>query len=187
MTVSFKHITLLIGIALVIFSFLFFARQQNTYQVLLIGGIIMATISCLLILFGKETLRAKSLWTAVIILCIVIQQLAEPVLINSSYRIFIKQNETILADINKVLDHTSGDITITSDTIIHKSDQFTEEETAKLVKGRKKLGVYLISKTDHKTYYGLWGFLDVRLGITYWAEKSYPGLQYRHITGNWFY
>src|SRR5436853_6616984 len=107
MTVSFKHILLLIGVALVIFSFLFFGRQQDTYQVLLISGIVIATVPYLLILFGKVTLRAKLLWTAVVILCIVIQQLTEPVLINTSYRIFIKQNETTLADINKILDRTS--------------------------------------------------------------------------------
>ena len=187
MKVPFKYIGLLMGVALAIFSFLFFGRKQDTYQVLLISGLVIATVSYLLILFGKEKLKTKLLWTAVVILCAVIQQMTEPILINNSYRIFIKQNENTLVDINKILNHTSGDVTITADTIIHKSDEFTVAETERLFEGRRKLGVYLISKTDHEIYYGLWGFLDVRLGITYWAEKSYPDIQYRHITGNWFH
>jgi hypothetical protein len=186
MRVSFKQIGVLVGVAIAIFSFLFFGRQQDTYQLLLISGFVITTVCYSFILFGKGRLKTKLLWTVIVIVCIVAQQITEPFLINTSYRTFIKQNENTLADINRILEHTNGDITITTDTIIHKSDQFTEDERAKLIEGRKKLGVYLISKTDHEVYYGLWGFLDVRLGITYWAEKSYPDIQYRHITGSWF-
>jgi len=187
MPTSLKNIGLSTGVLLVFLSFLFFGRKQNTYQALLIVGFSIACVSYLLILFGKGKWRSKLLWTVVVIFCAVIQQMTEPFFINTSYRIFINQNERTLMDLNNILEHTRGDVTITKDTIIHNFDQFTQDEKQKLMESRKKLSVYLISKTDHEIYYGFWGFLDVRLGITYWSEKSYPGIQYRHIIGSWFH
>jgi hypothetical protein len=187
MQTTLKFIGLSVGMLLIFLSFLFFGRRQDTYEILLNIGLVIACVSYLLILFGKEELKRKLLWTAVVILCAVIQQMTEPFFIKTSYRIFINQNENSLTEINNILDHTNGDVIIISDSIVHEFDQFTPEQIEKLIKGRKKLGVYIISKTDHETYYGFSGFLDVRLGITYWAEKSYPDIRYRHITGSWFH
>jgi hypothetical protein len=82
--------------------------------------------------------------------------------------------------------HKQGDITILNDSI-SKGVQLTTLESDKLREGRKKLGVYIISKSDNEIYYGLWGFLDVRLGITYLNDIKKPDNNYRHLTGNWFY
>ena len=106
MTLPFKHIGLLIGVVLTFVSFLFFGRQQGTYQVLLICGLVTTLIFYLTILFGKGHLKTKIFWTVVV--------------------------------------------------------------------------VYIISKSDKGIYYGLWGFLDVRLGITYWTGIVKPDNKYQH-------
>jgi hypothetical protein len=186
MKLSFKHIGLLIGVVLVFVSFLFFGRQQDTYQALLICGLVTALIFYLTILFGKGHLKTKIFWTVVVVLCAVVQQLTEPFLIDTSYRIYISQNKNILTEINNILIKKQGDITILNDSI-SKGNQLTALESDKLREGRKKLGVYIISKSDKGVYYGLWGFLDVRLGITYWTGSVEPDNNYQHLTGNWFH
>jgi len=74
-----------------------------------------------------------------------------------------------------------------ADRIILKYDVFPIPDRQKLLKARKELGVCLIEKTDHNIYYEFGGFLDARIAITYWTEKYYPDISYRHITGNWFH
>ena len=185
-TVSLKHIGFLIGVVLTFVSFLFFGRQQATYQILLICGLLTALIFYLTILFGKGDLKTKIFWTVVVLVCGVVQQLTETFLIDTSYHIYISQNENVLTEINNILIAKQGDITILNDSI-SKVDQLTTLESDKLRKGRKKLGVYIISKSDNGIYYGFWGFLDVRLGITYLTDNSKPDNNYLHLTGNWYH
>ena len=186
MTLSFKHIGLLIGVALTFVSFLFFGRQQDTYQILLICGLVTALVFYLTILFGKGQLNTKIFWTGVVVLCAVVQQFTAPFLIDTSYRFYISQNKNVLTEINNILINKQGDITILNDSI-SKDDQLTVLESDKFREGRKKLGVSIISKSDNGIYYGLWGFLDVRLGITYLTDKIKADNNYRHLTGNWFH
>jgi len=186
MTLPFKHIGLLIGVVLTFVSFLFFGRQQGTYQVLLICGLLTALIFYLDILFGKCHVKTKIFWTVVVVLCVVVQQLTEPFLIDTSYRVYISQNKNILTEINNILINKQGDITILNDSI-SKGDQLTALESDKLREGQKKLGTYIISKSDKRIYYGLSGFLDVRLGITYWTGIVKPDNKYQRFTGNWFH
>ncbi len=186
MKLSYKHIGLLIGVVLTFVSFLFFGRQQGTYQILIISGLLTASIFYLTILFGKGQLKAKLFWTVIIVLCTVVQKLTEPFLIDTSYRFYISQNKNILKEINDILIDKRGDITILNDSI-SKGAQLTILENDKLREGRKRLGVYIISKSDNQIYYGLWGFLDVRLGITYLTDNIKPDNNYRHLTGNWFH
>lgn len=186
MTLSFKHIGLLIGVVLTFVSFLFSGRRHGTYQVLLFCGLITGLIFYLTILFGKGQLRTKILWTVIVALCAGVQRLVEPFLIDTSYRVYISQNKNTLRDINNILIKKQVDITILNDNISN-SNQLTTFESDKLLEGRKKLGAYMISKTKNGIYYGLWGFLDVRLGITYLTDKIKPDNNYRHLTGNWFY
>src|SRR4051794_17477194 len=152
MTLSFKHIGLIIGIALVFISFLFAGRQQGTYQILLLSGLATAFIFYLTILFGKGRLKAKLFWTVLVVACAAIQQLTEPVLVDTSYRYYISQNQSTLTDINKILQQKKGDIFILNDSITAKADTLTLDEKATLKKGRKELGVYMISKSDKGIY-----------------------------------
>jgi hypothetical protein len=186
MTLSYKHIGLIIGIALVFVSFLFTGRQQGTYQILLLGGLATAFIFYLTILFGKGQKKVKIFWAVLIVVCAVLEQLIEPFLVNTSYHYYISRNQSTLAETNKILQHKNGDIFILNDSITANADTLTLDEKAKLKKGRKELGVYMISKSDKGIHYGLWGFLDVRLGITYLPTKEHTGGNYMHLTGNWF-
>ena len=186
MKLSFKHIGLLIGVILTSVSFLFFGRQQGTYQILNIGGLVTALIFYLTILFGKSHFKIKIFWTLVVVLCAAVQQLTEPFLIDTSYRLYISQNKNVLTEINNILINKQGDITILNDSI-SKGDLLTTLESDKIRDGRKKLDVYIISKSDSGIYYGLWGFLDVRLGVTYLTDKVKQDNNYRHLTGNWFH
>ena len=65
--------------------------------------------------------------------------------------------------------------------------ELTQTEKQRLLQEKEKLGTYMILKTDSTIYYGLWGFLDVRLGLTYSISGVQPKAQTRHLTGNWFY
>ncbi|MCA0383040.1 MAG: hypothetical protein LCH58_12810 [Bacteroidetes bacterium] len=186
MTTLFKFVGLLVGVALTFLSFLFFGRQQGTYQGLLIGGLITALTFYLVILFSKTNFKTKIFWTVILILFAVIQQLTEPLLIDTSYRIYIKTNKETLVEINKILTEVQGDITILNDTV-SKTESINSFDIDKLRVGQKKLGVYLISKSGNRIYYGLWGFLDVRLGITYFIDKTKPDNEYRHLTNNWYH
>lgn len=186
MTLSFKHIGFLIGTSLIFLSFLFVGRQQGTYQALLLGGLATAFIFYLTILFGKGHFKTKVFWTILVVTYVAAQRLIEPILVDTSYRYYISQNQSTLTELNNIMQHKKGDIFILNDTVTAKSDTLTFDEQEKLKKGRKELGVYMISKFDDGIYYGLWGFLDVRLGITYLPTQEHIGDKYRHLSGNWF-
>lgn len=184
---SFKHIGLLTGLLLVIISFLFFGRHQNLYQILNIGGLAISFIFFLIILLRKGIVKSKIFWSIVVVVFVLLQRVTEPILIDASYRIYIRQNKNTLSSINNILLHKSGDITILNNNITDTNNQLTAYESKELIKGRKKLDVYIISKSDKGIYYGLWGFLDVRLGITYWTDIVKPGSDYRQLSENWFH
>ena len=186
MTLSFKHIGLIIGIALVFVSFLFAGRQQGTYQILLFGGLATAFVFYLTILFGRHKLKSKLFWSALVVACAVLQGLTEPILVDTSYRYYISQNRSTLNELNDILQRKQGEVFMLNDSVTAKSDILTFDEKEKLKRGRKDLGVYMISKSDNGIYYGLWGFLDVRLGITYLQTLNHTGDNYRHLTGSWF-
>ena len=141
MRLSFKPIGLLTGVVLTFVSFLFFGRQQGTYQILNICGHVTALIFYVTILFGKNHLKTKVFWSVALVLGAVVQQLTAPFLINTSYRIYISQNKNILTEINYILINKHGEITILKDSIF-KSDQLTVLESEKLREGQKKLVVY---------------------------------------------
>jgi len=183
---SFRYLGLLLGMILVILSFLFFGRRQEIYMFLMLGGLVMATAFYLVILISKGHWKEKIAWSVIVIAGFVFQQLSEPAFNDSSYRIYINQHKKELAEINDILDNTSGDVTILNNSIIHPHDQFPKAVMDKLLERRRKLGVYIIAKTDHEIYYGLGGFLDERQGITYWTEKYYPDMRYRHLIESWF-
>lgn len=186
LTFSYKHIGLLIGFLLFFISFLFFGRQQGTYQILLLIGFATSLIFSLIILFNKGQLITKAFWTGFVVIFIMIQKLAEPIMIDYSYRIYIKQNRNTLEDINSILMQKNGEVIVLADTVLIKNDILSNNEKLKLRKGREKLGVYQITKSGNRVYYGLWGFLDVRLGITFKPTPNISDKQFRHLTDNWY-
>ena len=187
MKISLKYVGILVGTLLILSSFFFFGRQHNTYDILLLFGILIAVLFFAMIMFGKHSARSKIIAFAVVVLCATGEQMLEPILIDASYKSFIRQHEMELTEINRILGPKSGDIIILNEDIRDDSKLLTSMEKQHLISSKKKLGVYLISKSDKSVYYGLWGFLDVRLGVSFWIDKLEPPSNYRHLTGAWYY
>ncbi len=183
---SFKHKALLCGLILFISSFLFFGRHQDLYQLLNITGLALSIVFFLAVLLKTGTAKSKISWTILIIVFVVFQRQAEPFLIDTSFRIYILKNKNTLAKLNNLLLNKSGDINLLNDHITNPNTQLSVHEWHELIQGKKKINVYMISKSDKGIYYGLWGFLDVRLGIYYVTAAVNPDNSYRHLTGNWF-
>ncbi|MEY5035096.1 MAG: hypothetical protein RLZZ110_113 [Bacteroidota bacterium] len=182
-----KRIGLTLGLFSTIISFLFFGRQQGTYQILLLSGLVLSLILYLTILFGKETAKSRIVWTLVVLLAGTIQWLTEPLLIKSSYLIYLNSNDEELVAVNNMLKDKSDEIHILNDNITDKSNLLTQVEKDSLIKFRQELNVYIISKTDNGVYYGLWGFLDVRIGLTYWSKTEKPKEGMTQLKDKWYY
>jgi hypothetical protein len=138
MTLSFKHIGLLVGITSIFLSFLFFGRQQNTYQFLLLVGLAIAFIFYLTILFTKGHFKSKVCWTVLVIVCAVFQGVTEPMLIDTSYRHYIKQNQSTLNELNHILQGKKGEVFILNDSVIAKSDTLSVDEKENLKEAGKR-------------------------------------------------
>ena len=171
----------------VIFSFLFFARQQGIYNLLLLGGLLASIIFFLSIILGKDTKKSKFTWASVVIFGIVTQFMTESLLIDSSYRIYIKQHKNELAHINDILLAKPGDISVFRDSIHDEKNLLTVEEKEKLANAIQKINSHWIHKSGDGVYFGLWGVLDERLGVTYWAGREEPNETYRHLSGKWYH
>lgn len=180
-----KYFGLVTGILLVIFSFLFFARNQATYNFLVLLGVFLAFVCFISILFGKDHRIQKIKWFIAVLIGMVLQQISEPFLIDTSYRIYLIKHRNSLAAVNNILNKYPGTF-ILGDSVQSIIYSMPEEEQKRLLNEKRKLGVWIIESTDKGVYYGLWGFLDVRLGMTFWTSSITPDERYRKIEGAWF-
>lgn len=187
MTPKIKRTGLTLGLFSTIISFLFLGRQHTTYQILLLSGLLISLIFYLTILFGKETTKSKIVWTLVVVLAGTIQWLTEPILIKSSYLIYLSSNEEELEAVNHMLKDKAGEIHMLNEDITDKNNLLTQEEKDSLIKLRHELNVYMISKIDNGVYYELWGFLDERIGLIYWTKSEKPSEDMIKIKGEWYY
>ncbi len=187
MTGKTKRIGLTLGLFSTIISFLFFGRQQGTYQILLLFGLFVSIIFYLIILFGKETAKSRVVWTLVVLLAGTIQWLTEPILIKNSYLIYLNSNDKELVQVNNILKDKPGEIIILNDEITDKENLLTQNEKDNLIKLRQDLNVYMILKSKNGIYYELWSFLDVRLGITYWTKNEMPNGNFRQLKDRWYH
>lgn len=186
MTIKTKHYLLITGIVAVMVSFLFFGRKHGVYDIILVLGIIIFCTSYLWIIVSNDSLKRKMFWTGIAVFGGVIHLMVEPILIKSSYLIYLAQHEQELAYINNTLRDKHGEIAITRDSVRAKATLINDQEKMRLLKAREEVGTYMIYKDESKIYYGLWGFLDVRIGITYSINGEKPDSMYHHITGNWY-
>jgi len=187
MHVSIRHIGLIVGIFASLVSFLFFGRQQETYLLLLFAGHLISGVCFLWILFGRGSLKSKLFWTGIVAVGVALSWISENYFINISYRIYLYQSRKELAATNDILKNLSGEVLIMNDSIsIDNGPTLLPSDKQRLLNMKEKLGTYIILKTDSTIYYGLWGFLDVRHGLTY----SISGVQLKeqkHLIGNWYY
>lgn len=184
MRLRLRHIFLLSGILLTIFSFLFFGRRQATYGRLLSAGLLLAGISFLFILF-KDNRKGKWLWILVVIISVVIEQLTEPFLIRYSYKLFIGQNNKLLTEVNQIMRSKTHDVFYLRDS--EDSGKFSIDERSKIRQLFSQTGIYMIIKDSARVYYGTYGMLDVRLGVSYFYSDKIPGDRYERIIDKWYY
>lgn len=159
--------------------------MEGAYQLLLMTGLLVSIVSFLIILFNKGTRKSKVFCTLVV--AIVIQRLTEPLLIKSSYLIFLKNNSKELKIVNHILSNKSGAIFILEDGITDKDGVLTQAQKHNLLKLREEMNLNMIIKSDNGVYYELYGFLDTRLGITYWTKMVKPNSAYNHLKDKWYY
>lgn len=178
---------LLLGIISAVASFLFWATDHDTYLLLITGGLLLSFVCFLVVLFQRGTVKSKLFWTAVVIIAIPVQRLSEPVLIRASYLIFLARHGQELAAVNALLQDKRGSVSVMGHGVYDKDSLLNSGEKDQLRVLRKQLGVYLIGRSDKGVHYGLWGFLDIRLGLTWWTSKQVPDAGNRHLTGNWYY
>jgi hypothetical protein len=187
MTRKLKRIGLSLGLFSTIISFLFFGRQQETYSLFLMSGLFVSLISYLTILLGKETTKSKIIWSLVVVIAITIQWLTEPFLIKSSYLIYLKSKDKELTTVNNILKDKSGEIFILKNEITDNKNLLSQTEKDILIQMLQELDVYMIMKSDNGIYFGLWGFLDIRIGITYWTKNEIPNENFTQLKDNWYY
>jgi hypothetical protein len=154
---------------------------------MLLGGLLASLIFYLTIIFGKETIKVKLVWTFIVLAAIIVQSLTESVLIKSSYFIYLFNHDKELMIVNNVLKDKQGFIHIFDDMIIDDKKVLSKLEKDSLFKLREKLKVIRILKTDNRIYYELWGLLDVRIGITYCINGEMPNGNYKKIKDKWYY
>jgi len=123
-----KYIGLTLGLLSTIISFIFFGRQQETYQLLLIGGFLTSIVFFIMILFRKGTIKSKVIWTIVVLIAMVIQWLSAPLLIKTSYSIFLNKNIKELTIVNTILSKKAGFISILNEKVTDSNNILTQTE-----------------------------------------------------------
>lgn len=187
MTFSLRHKILLAGISLVIISFLWFGRGTDTYNILLLTGLILSFFSFLTILIKSDTRRSKFLWTVIIVVAIGFQWLTEPLLIKLSYRLFIIRHEQELQSVTNLILKKKSDVFILLSSEFKTGNGYTKEEADFIKEQLKKTNIHFISKDSLVIFYRTWGMLDVSHGIYYSYTDKQPNNRYKKIIGNWYY
>jgi len=187
MNFSLRHITLLIGVLTIILSFLWFGRDTDTYDIIILVGLAITTISFLIILFKEDSLKQKLFWTFVVIVSVGLQWLTEPLLVRLSYRLFIKQHEKSLVSMTELIKAKKNDLFLSPSTELLTRNGFTQPEVNQIKKDLKDTKISLIQKDSNKIFYRTWGMLDVSHGIYYFYSSDKPDKRYKHIFDNWYY
>jgi hypothetical protein len=173
-----------IGIILVFVSFLFFGRAMNTYNELLIVGLLIAAIGLGTILFVKSTRKEKFSFVGLTIILMFLQYISEPYLIHSSYKIYLSNNRAELDEMTNILSK--------SDTTFWIADEIPNcdlslEELEHVINLKNKADVNYISVSEDYIYFEIWGRLDVRHGVSYFHSNSVADSSgYCNLEGNWY-
>ncbi|SHF95370.1 hypothetical protein [Flavisolibacter ginsengisoli] len=186
MRFSLRHIVLLFGISAVFISFYFFGRKHSQYELLLIIGLLLSAAGYMLVLWKDKKIN-KIIWTIVVVLFVLVEQLFEPNLIKASFKTYIDQNQKLLENVNAIL-LTKGDMNIASNFESYLSDQFSDSEKRTLNEFFKESRVAFIMKDTKGIFYCLSGFLDEHQGIYYFPSTDHVNqFPAKRIEGNWYY
>jgi hypothetical protein len=186
MPIKLRHILLLVGIAAVILSFLFFGRATPTYDIILFSGLGLSAIAFLWILI-KDSGRNRIIWSLVVVAGIGLQRLTEPLMIMLSYLYFLKQNETNLSRVNQILISKGIHTIWVQDSSLWRRHYLTPEEGMAIKNLVKDKHISSIERDSIKIYYRTFGMLDVSHGLYYFYTSVKPDNRFKHLSGNWYY
>lgn len=150
-------------------------------------GLAISSFSFLTILIKSDTRKSKLLWTAVVVLAIGLQWLTEPLLIKTSYRLFINKNERELESVTKLISSKERQLFISPASDLWTRNGYSQDEANLIRENLKNTGIHFITKDSIKIYYQTWGMLDVSHGIYYFYADTEPDKHYQKIKGNWYY
>ena len=180
-----KYYGLSISLLSIIASFLFYARAQGIFFLLLLGGYFFSFLFYLAVLVNPENWKTKLKWTLIVFLALVIHYYSPPVLVKKSYQIYYLLHKKQLENVCRILKDKENGIGIMRE-VSEKIPSLSDEEKEKLLQLKNELGIYMISKYRDEVNFGLWGFLDVRLGLTCMTKPHKPRKEIYHLKDNWY-
>ena len=186
MTFKWLHIALIIGMVLVIGSFIFFGLNTNTYVSILFVGIIISAVAFCKVMFGKDSARSKLLWLLMVIIGIIAQWLSEPILIRLSYVILVKQNEVVFSKVNAILLSKNGEATWVQDSSLWKRNNIFHEEGSRIRRLLRNSRVTHVQKDSSRIFYMTFSRIDIIHGISFYYLSDSPK-NGTHLFGNWYY
>jgi hypothetical protein len=186
MKFSIRHIILLVGIVMVILSFIFFSREDSIYSNILLAGLFLSAFGYILILVKENSIKLKIFWTLIVFSGVAVQYVTENPLIKKSYSIFINKNSQILDAANEIMNLKPDGIygLDTSDLLMGK---LNEVEFSRLKALKEKAGVRFISKGNDRIFYCLSGAIDAHNGVYFINKIQADGPVFRHLKDKWYY
>jgi len=186
MKFSIRHIMLLVGITMVILSFIFFSREDRIYSNILLAGLILSGLGYVLILFKESNIKLKIIWTLILISGVAIQYVTEKPLIKKSYSIFINKNFQILDAANEII-NLKPDGIYGLDSSDLRMGKLNEIEFSRLQALKEKAGVRFISKESDRIFYCLSGAIDIYNGVYFINKIHNDGPTFNHLKDKWYY
>lgn len=185
MTLRWPHLVLIVGMLLIISSFLFFGYNTNTYILVLLTGIVISGIAFCYVMFRKDSIKSKVLCVLMVVLGIVVQWISEAELIRLSYVILIKKNSQVFSKVNDILLSKKSKATWVADAALWKRNNISPEEGLKIKNLLFDKQVVSVRKDSARICYRTSSKNDITHGIWYYhlIDKPTTGI---HLTGNWY-
>jgi len=177
---------LLVGIIMVIVSFIFFSREDSIYLNILLTGLVLSIVGYVLILFKEKNVKLKIFWTLVVICGVAVQYVTEELLIKKSYGIFINKNYQVLGEANEIMNFKADGIYSLDSLDLHIG-KLNELEFSKLKALKEKAGVRFISKGDDRIFYCLSETIDIYNGVYFINKIHENGPDFKHLKDKWYY
>lgn len=186
MKLSPRHIFLLTGILSVFLSFLFFGIRRGWYEFTLTIGLLVATLSFLAIIIKKDTLKNKIFWTLVVVVSIILLPLSEPILIKTSYRIFLAVNKTQLTKIGNLVLTKSNGFAYSPAIYKDSAKELSKAELTEIQSLMDRTKILFVAKDSQKIFFRTWSMLDIQEGVYYFYGINKPASKFRQISGQWY-
>jgi len=124
----------------------------------------------------------------IIVCCIGLQRLTEPMFIKLSYNIFVNRNNSELTKLNNImLAKNNGDLLFIPNSKKEVLVKFIDREVAEIEQLISGTNISRIVKDDQMIFYQTFSMLDVSHGVYYFYGKNKPNSRFKHISGNWYF